>query len=84
MGTNIFVDNSKQSETCGVIFLLNLGVLLWEIWSGGMLPYPDLELQKVSEQVMFHSVEVLLPSFDCYTIKSVYTSNRSVFASEII
>ena len=49
-----------------------------------MLPYPDLELQKVSEQVMFHSVEVLLPSFDCYTIKSVYTSNRSVFASEII
>ena len=62
-----------------LLFTFFVGILLWEIWSGGTLPYPDLELQKVLEKVMFHSVEVLLPGFDCYTIKSVYLSNRSVF-----
>ena len=61
-----------------MFFFFFLGILLWEIWSGGMLPYPDLELQtEVSEQVMFHSAEVLLPGFDCYTmILQVLTGYR--------
>ena len=33
-----------------------LGILLWEVWSGGLVPYPDLNLQKAAEQVHWHLV----------------------------
>ena len=27
------------------------GILLWEVWSGGLVPYTGLNLQKAAEQV---------------------------------